>query len=232
MRLSSSLGNGTQKRPGVLSFPSQGGQKHRPPKHEIRALATNTTQEMNKIKSQMPPLCYIGPKNPTRRKEHWPSQSYRTASFVAEKLQAQEKESVIPPQGIDPNKGISVAHQDPAVSSSTAEHGFGSLTTTGSGMVYVDGTGSKDANLKPGRSTVEQIPPSSLECVGGCKSETTKSTFSELFAKAKNARYLRHRVPPESERLLSIREIFGYGESSPEGQKRIVEMVPSKFPPL
>lgn len=178
------------------------------------------TQEMHKIKSQMPPLCHTGLKNPTRRNEHWQSQSHRTACIVAEKLQAQKKEAVIPPQGIDPNKGTSVAHQ--VVSSSTG----------GSGMVHVDETKSKDDNLKLGRSAVEQIPPSSMESVGGCKGETTKPTFSELFAKAQNAHYLRHRVLPESERLLSIREIFGYRDSSPAGQENIVKMVPSKFPPL
>ncbi|KAG3276278.1 hypothetical protein H1C71_038459 [Ictidomys tridecemlineatus] len=219
----SSLGNGTQKRPEcVLSFPPQQGQKHRPPKHEVRALATNTTQEMYKIKSQMPPLCHTGLKNPTRRKENWRSPSHRTACFMAEKLPAQEKESVIPPQGIDPNKDTSVAHQDQMASSSTC----------GSGMVNLDEIRSKDASLKPWRNAVEQLPPHSVECVGGCKGETTKPAFSELFAKVKNARYLRHRVLPQSERLLSIREIFGYRESSPEDQERLVKMVPSKFPPL
>lgn len=129
---------------------------------------------------------------------------------MAEKLQAQEKEPVVPPQGTNPNTGTSGACQDQAVSSGTG----------GSGMVHVDEIRSKDAHLKPGRSAVEQIPPSSTECVGGCKGETTKPTLSELFAKAKNAHYLRHRVLPESERLLSIREIFGCRESSPAGQER------------
>uniref|UniRef100_A0A8D2CX84 Coiled-coil domain containing 190 n=1 Tax=Sciurus vulgaris TaxID=55149 RepID=A0A8D2CX84_SCIVU len=121
-RVSSSLGNGTQKRPEVvLRFPPQGGQKHRPPKIEIRALATNMTQERYKINSHMPLLCHTGLKNPTGRREHWPSQTHRTASFVAEKLRAQEKESASPPQRTDPTEGISVTHQDQAVSSSTAE---------------------------------------------------------------------------------------------------------------
>ncbi|XP_047413132.1 coiled-coil domain-containing protein 190 isoform X1 [Sciurus carolinensis] len=232
-RLSSSLGNGTQKRPeGVPRFPPQGGQKHRLPKIEIRALATNMTQEMYKINSHMPPLCHTGLKNPTGRKEHWPSQTHRTASFVAEKPQAQEKESASPPQHTDPAEGISVTHQDRAVSSSTAERSLHFHTPGASGMVHLGETRSKDANLKPGGSAAEQIPPSSMECAGGCKGETTKPSFSELFAKAKNAHYLRHRVPLESERLLSIREIFGCGDSSPAGQERVVEVVPSKFPPL
>ncbi|KAM9000572.1 coiled-coil domain-containing protein 190 isoform 3-T5 [Sarcophilus harrisii] len=38
----------------------------------------------------------------------------------------------------------------------------------------------------------------------------TMPTYLELFAKVKNARYLRHRVPPESERVISIGEIFGH----------------------
>lgn len=190
------------------------------------------TQEMYKINSHMPPLCHTGLKNPTGRKEHWPSQTHRTASFVAEKPQVQEKESASPPQHTDPAEGISVTHQDRAVSSSTAERSLHFHTPGASGMVHLGETRSKDANLKPGGSAAEQIPPSSMECAGGCKGETTKPSFSELFAKAKNAHYLRHRVPLESERLLSIREIFGCGDSSPAGQERVVEVVPSKFPPL
>ncbi|ELK24491.1 hypothetical protein MDA_GLEAN10001114 [Myotis davidii] len=43
-------------------------------------------------------------------------------------------------------------------------------------------------------------------------------TFREVWARAANAHYLRHRVPPEAERLLSMGEIFGHG--GPGTQRR------------
>lgn len=36
-------------------------------------------------------------------------------------------------------------------------------------------------------------------------------SFREVLARAAKAHYLRHRVPPEAERLLSMGEIFGHG---------------------
>ncbi|XP_070252311.1 coiled-coil domain-containing protein 190 [Myotis yumanensis] len=36
-------------------------------------------------------------------------------------------------------------------------------------------------------------------------------SFLEVLARASNAHYLRHRVPPEAERLLCLGEIFGHG---------------------
>ncbi|XP_014384006.1 PREDICTED: coiled-coil domain-containing protein C1orf110 homolog [Myotis brandtii] len=43
-------------------------------------------------------------------------------------------------------------------------------------------------------------------------------SFREVLARAANAHYLRHRVPPEAERLLSMGEIFGHG--GPRTQRR------------
>ncbi|XP_007893833.1 coiled-coil domain-containing protein 190 [Callorhinchus milii] len=42
----------------------------------------------------------------------------------------------------------------------------------------------------------------------------TMPTFSEAFAEAKKARYIRHRVMPDSERELTIAEIFGQRRES------------------
>ncbi|XP_062959819.1 coiled-coil domain-containing protein 190 [Cynocephalus volans] len=212
-RFSSCFGIGIQKRPeDVPVFSPQGEQKHRVPQaNKIRALATDMSQEIHKTKFQMPPLWHTGHKDSTRRKEQLLSQNDRTAQ---EKPQAQENDSVNPPKGIDSNKGISVLCQDQEVSSDTTEHGSGSSPAGDSGMAHVDGTRSTDANLKPSGNTSNQIPPNPMECSGSFKGESTKPSFLELFAKAKHAHYLRHRVPPESERLLSIGEIFGHAESS------------------
>ncbi|XP_059531078.1 coiled-coil domain-containing protein 190 [Myotis daubentonii] len=43
-------------------------------------------------------------------------------------------------------------------------------------------------------------------------------SFREVLARAANAHYLRHRVPPEAERVLSMGEIFGHG--GPGTQRR------------
>ncbi|VCW93024.1 unnamed protein product, partial [Gulo gulo] len=57
-KLSSYLGNGIQKKPkDVLPPSSTRGQKHQVPQvNKVRALVTNTTQEIQKTKSRMPPF--------------------------------------------------------------------------------------------------------------------------------------------------------------------------------
>ncbi|KAL2771374.1 coiled-coil domain-containing protein 190 isoform 1, partial [Daubentonia madagascariensis] len=215
-KFSSYFGNGNQKRPeDVLMFSQQGQKRRVPQANKIRALATSVTQEIYKTKSQMLPLHHSGLKDPMKSKEPPPSQNDRTASFMEEKPQAQEKDSMNSPKSINSNKGTSVLCQDQEVSTNTIEQGPGSSPAGDSRMPHADEIRSKDVNLKPGGDAEKQIPPNPTECAGSFEGEFTKPTFIELFAKAKNAHYLRHRVPPESERLLSIGEIFGHGESSP-----------------
>ncbi|XP_017370623.1 coiled-coil domain-containing protein 190 isoform X1 [Cebus imitator] len=232
---SSYLGNGIQKRPeDVLMFSSQGGQKHRVPQaKKMRASATSMTQDTYKSKSQVPPSHDAGLKDPMRSKEQPLSQNNRTACFIKEHPQAQEKDSVNPPKDIDSNKGVYVLCQDQAVSTNTTEQVPSSSPTTDSGIVHADETRSKDVALKPDRNTGKQMPPNHVECAGSFQGEFTKPTFLELLSKARNAHYLRHRVPPESERLLSIGEIFGHEESplSRAGEE-CENRVPSKFLPL
>nr|XP_008983158.2 coiled-coil domain-containing protein 190 isoform X2 [Callithrix jacchus] len=232
---SSYLGNGIQKRPeDVLMFSPQGGQKHRVPQaKKMRASATSRTQDTYKSKSQVPPSRDTGLKDPMRSKEQPLSQNNRTACFIKEPPQAQEKGSVNPPKDIDTSKGICVLCQDQAVSTNTTEQGPSSSPTSDSGMARADETRSKDVALKPGGNTGKQMPPNHVECAGRFQGEFTKPTFLELLSKARNAHYLRHRVPPESERLLSIAEIFGHGESSlSRAGEECENRVPSKFLPL
>lgn len=144
-----------------------------------------------------------------RNKEHQ-CQNHRTACLAEEMPQAQGEDSIKAPKGGDPNKGISALCHHPAASTNSSEKDPGSSPAGDSGAAPVDENRSQDANLKPGMNAGIQIPPHFTEDAR----ESTKQTFLELLAKVKNAHYLRHRVPPESERLLSIAEIFGHGESS------------------
>ncbi|XP_058925820.1 coiled-coil domain-containing protein 190 [Kogia breviceps] len=214
-KFSSYFENGSQKRPDVLTFSSQGGQKHRVLQaNKFRALTTNTIQEIYKTKSQMPPFHHIGPKDPMKSKRQSLSQNNRNSYFTKEKPQAQEKYSINPLKGKDSNKGISLLCQDQDVSTQTLDQGPSSSPAGGSRMVHGDETRSNDANKRPDHTAGKQIPPNPIECGGNFKGEPKTSTYSELFAKARNIHYFRHRVPPESERLLSIGEIFGHKESS------------------
>ncbi|XP_012624109.2 coiled-coil domain-containing protein 190 isoform X1 [Microcebus murinus] len=234
-KFSSYFGNGNQKRPeDVLMFTPQGRQKQRVPRaNQIRALGTSMTPKICKPKSQMPPSHHSGLKDPIRSQEPPPSQNDRDAFFTEEKPQAQEKDSLSPPKSRDSNKGISVLCQDQEVSTNTIEQGPGSSPAGDSRMSHADETRSLDVNLKPGGNAEKQTPPNLMECVGSFEGEVTKPAFLELFARAKNAHYLRHRVPPESERLLSVGEIFGHGESSSSrGGRDYENSVPSKFLPL
>ncbi|XP_032015001.1 coiled-coil domain-containing protein 190 [Hylobates moloch] len=234
-KFSSYLGNGIQKRSeDVLMFSPQGGQKHRAPQaKKMRALATHMTQVTYKSKSQMPPSHDAGLKDPMKNKKQLLSQNNRTACFIKEQPQAQEKDSVNPLKDVDSSKGISVLCQNQEVSTNAIEQGPSSSPASDSGMACADETRSKDVALKPDGNTGKQIPPNHMECAGSFKGEFTKPTFLELLSKARNAHYLRHRVPPESERLLSIGEIFGHGESSSSrAGKECENRVPSKFLPL
>nr|XP_035959365.1 coiled-coil domain-containing protein 190 isoform X2 [Halichoerus grypus] len=214
-KLSSYLGNGIQKRPEDVLVPSPpGGQKHRVPQaNKVRALATNSTQEIYKIKSQMPPFDHAGLRDSVKSKEQSLSQNYKASHFTAEKPQAREKDCLRPPKGKDSNKGISILCQDQDVSINTLDQGPGSSPASGRGKAHTDEARSQDANLKPDPNAGRQSPLNPRECAGNLKHESITPTFLELFVKVRNAHYLRHRVPPESERLLSIGEIFGHKES-------------------
>ncbi|XP_003355128.3 coiled-coil domain-containing protein 190 isoform X1 [Sus scrofa] len=215
-KFSSYFGNGSQKRPeDVRMFSSQGGQKNRVPQaNKVRALTTNPTQEIYKTKPRMPPFHHAGPMGSMKRKRQPLSQNNRMSHFLEDKPQAQVKDSVNPLQGKDSNNSISLLCRDQSVSTHTLDQGPSSSPAGDSGKAHGDETTSNDANIQPDHNTEKQIPPNPMECAENFKGQPTTSTYSELFAKARNAHYLRHRVPPESERLLSIGEIFGHKESS------------------
>ncbi|XP_004385838.1 coiled-coil domain-containing protein 190 [Trichechus manatus latirostris] len=172
-----------------------------------QALATNMPKEIYKTKSQRALLHHIGLKDPMRRNKQSLSQHYRSTHFTEEKPQAQGKDSINLPKGIDSSKRISILGQDQEISTITLDQWPGSS--------LADEIRSTDANLQSDQDTWKDIPPNSMECTstGNMKGEAMKSTYLELFAKARKAHYLRHRVHPESERLLSTGETFGHEKS-------------------
>lgn len=205
-KLSSYFGNGNQKRPeDALMFSPRGGQTHRAPQaREVRAPVTVRTQEVHKAKSQVPRFHHTGLKDPTTNKGKSIPPNDRTSPFTGEKPQAQETDSINPPTGKDPSQGVSVLCQD-QVSANTPDQGPSCRPRGESRAGHAAESRSNDTDLKPDLSPAE--------CAGNFNGDSTRSTYLELFEKAKNAHYLRHRVPPESERLLSIGEIFGHEES-------------------
>ncbi|XP_029789052.1 coiled-coil domain-containing protein 190 [Suricata suricatta] len=213
-KLSSSLGNGIQKRPedALVASPPRGKKHGRPHTDNIRALATDMTHEIYRTKSQKALFHHADLKDPTKSKEQSLPQNYRAPHFPAEKPQAQKKDLMSPPEGKDSHKGVSILCQHQEVSIDTLDQGHGSSPACESGTAPIDETRPKDASLTPDPSAGSQSPPNPTECAGNLKGEPLTPTLLELFAKVRNAHYLRHRVPPESERLLSIGEIFGHKE--------------------
>ncbi|KAM4860835.1 coiled-coil domain-containing protein 190 isoform 2-T2 [Thomomys bottae] len=205
-RFSSDFKSEIQKRPQASTFLPQGGQKSRVPEPKTRALGASMTPEIHKTKHQM--------RDPLRNREPQQSPSGISACFMEEKPSSGEEDTVTLPKGTDPNECISVPLQDRVVSASAIEQDHGSSPVDDSPMTHADEARSLNTDSKPGGNAGKQILPESMGCAGSFQDESTNPTYFELFAKAQNAHYLRHRVPPESERLLSIGEIFGHGESS------------------
>ncbi|XP_037669205.1 coiled-coil domain-containing protein 190 [Choloepus didactylus] len=215
------FGNGIQERPkDVLVFLPQ--KQRAPQSNKPRALTANMSQKICKTKSQMPSFHHTGLKVSKRNKDQLLSQNSRAARFTEEKPQVQEKDSTNPPKGAGTSKGISILCKDREVSINTPDQGPGPSLASGSGMTHADETRSIDANLKPDWDAGKQIPWNPMEGAKNFKAEPTKATYLELFEKVRNAHYIRHRVPPESERLLSTGEIFVHEESlTVQGKKGV-----------
>ncbi|XP_066222105.1 coiled-coil domain-containing protein 190 isoform X2 [Saccopteryx leptura] len=105
----------------------------------------------------------------------------------------------------------------PATRADAADPGPTASPVGGWGAARGDEATPGDTCLQPGLSP---------GCADGPHSQSLVPTFPELFARAAHAHYLRHRVLPESERLLSISEIFGHGDPATQDRP------PSQSPPL
>ncbi|XP_028613401.1 coiled-coil domain-containing protein 190 [Grammomys surdaster] len=213
-RLSSYVGHEIQKRSkDVVTFSLQTGQRHTVSEPKIRILKTSITQEV-KTKIQVPSLHDPALKDALRSQERLPSQGERTTYRKEGNSQAQEGEPANTPKYTDPNKDVSVSCHNRQVSINKTKDSRVSSPDGERRPASTNETRSKTANQKRHGDADVQNPHSSIDYTGSFKDECTKPTFLELFTKAKNAHYLRHRVPPESERLLSIGEIFGHREYS------------------
>ncbi|XP_021054873.1 coiled-coil domain-containing protein 190 [Mus pahari] len=212
-RFSSYVGHEIQKRSkDVVTFLPQTGQRHTVPEPKISELKNNITQEV-KTKIRVPSLHDPILKDAPRSQEHLPSQGERTSCFKEGNSQAQEGEPASPLKGMDQSKDVSVPGHDQEPSTKKTEDSRVSSRDGERGSAS-DETRSENANQKPRGDADVQNSPSSVDYAGSFKDEYTKPSFLELFEKAKNAHYVRHRVPPESERLLSIGEIFGHKDYS------------------
>ncbi|XP_032949979.1 coiled-coil domain-containing protein 190 isoform X2 [Rhinolophus ferrumequinum] len=216
---SSYFGNGIQKRPeGTAVSPPRGEWTHGARRAgQLRGPATNMVQETHKTKSQRPSR-HTGPRDPTISKEQSPSQNHRTSRFREDEPPAREKESTRPAKGVTP-AGASLLCQGQDIPAGTADPGPGASRAGDSGAAHSDEARSGDASLQPDHSAGDQISPSPLGRAGTLKGASSTATYLELFAKARHAHYLRHRVPPKSERLLSIGEIFGHRGPVPQSRE-------------
>lgn len=179
------------------------------------------TQEA-KTKIHGPSLPDSALKAVPRSQEHRQSKRESTSCFKDECAGAQEGESTKPLKGTDRNRAVSVPCHDQEVSTNSTEDSPASSPGGARESEPADETRSKHADPKPHGDTGDQNAPCSVECAGSFNGKCTKPTFLELFAKAKEAHYLRHRVPPESERMLSIGEIFGRRDASlPRAGKKL-----------
>lgn len=211
---SSYVGREIQKRSEeVTTFSPQTGRRHTVLEPKIRVLKTNITQEV-KNKIRVPSLHDPALKDAPRSQERLPSQNERTRRCQEGNSQARKGEAANPLKDTELSKDVSVPCHDQEVSTDKAEDSCMSSSDDERGSALADEIRSENANRKPQGDAGVQNPPSSVDCAGSVKEESTKPTFLELFEKAKKAHYLRHRVPPESERLLSIGEIFGHRDYS------------------
>lgn len=212
-KFSSYFGNGIQKgQEDVPGFPPQGRQKRVPQANNIRALAISKTQEINKANPHIPPAHHTSLKILRKGKEQPLSQNHRTPHLIEEKPQVQEEVTVDPSKGKEFNKDISTPCGDQEVPTNTLDQYPTSSPAAESRPVCIGEIRSEDTNPMPDLHSGRQMTLSPAECAGNCNGESTEPTYLELFMKVRNAHYIRHRVPPESERLLSIREIFGHQE--------------------
>ncbi|XP_036891094.1 coiled-coil domain-containing protein 190 isoform X3 [Sturnira hondurensis] len=194
-----SFRNGFQQRPGDAAVcPAQGERRGAPRASGRRAPATtNPKRGTHKNGSQEPPSRHTGPKDLPS-----PSQT-SAASDVTEEKPADRAACTEPTH---PDLGASPAEDLGGVCDEEARSG--------------------DATLQPDHSTGKPMSPRATGCEGNPDSEPSASSLPQLFARAAHARYLRHRVPPESERVLSLPEIFGHGDPATQGR------AVSQSPPL
>ncbi|XP_036609553.1 coiled-coil domain-containing protein 190 [Trichosurus vulpecula] len=214
---------GTRKKPEIPMIPQQGGQRHRTA--EPGGIRTEThllqTKEYEISKPIKTPSSY--PMDCTKNKEEALSQSPRASlgggpkapkrNSVAVTNPPQDRDSIDQPQGIsaDPQKpeAFSKVEQAPGATPGESEVTEIMEVSPGGSVGPKPGGHTGKQNYTPGRDT-PTFDSKAYTLYSYLRTVDTMPTYLELFAKVKNARYLRHRVPPEFERELSTGEIFGH----------------------
>nr|XP_020844269.1 coiled-coil domain-containing protein 190 isoform X2 [Phascolarctos cinereus] len=214
----SSSGNvllGTQKKPEIPIIPQQGGQRHRTA--EPRGIRIEThllqTKEYETSKPTEIPSSY--PIDFIKNKEEAFSQSPMASLGGGPKALKRNSVTVINPSE-DRNSSISADLQKPGAFSK-AEQAPGAPPGESEVIEIMEASPSGGVGPNPGSHIGKQNPgremptfdPKAYTLYSYLRTVDTMPTYLELFAKVKNARYLRHRVPPEFERELSTGEIFG-----------------------
>ncbi|XP_027724101.1 coiled-coil domain-containing protein 190 isoform X2 [Vombatus ursinus] len=214
----SSFGNvllGTQKQPEIPMIPQQGGQRRRTAEPGGIRIETHLLQTKECEISKSTEIPSLHPIDCIKNKEEAFSQSPRASLGGGPKALKRNSVTVINP-GKDRDSGISADLQKPGAFSK-AEQAPGAPPGESKVIEIMEASPGGGVGPKPGSHTGKQTPgremptfdPKVYTLYSYLRTVDTMPTYLELFAKVKNARYLRHRVPPEFERELSIGEIFG-----------------------
>ncbi|KAM9000571.1 coiled-coil domain-containing protein 190 isoform X2 [Sarcophilus harrisii] len=210
---------GTQKKPEMPILSQKRGQRHRIAEAGVIRIEAPLLQTKEYEASKPTDLPSSHAIDCIKNKEAF-SQSPRVPSCIGGGPKAPRSSSVTftnPPQ--DQPQGISVDLQKPGAFS-RAQTVPGAPRGEGEVIEIMEinpdgGVGPKSGKHNENR---RYIPGGEMPTFEGktctfysyLRTVDTMPTYLELFAKVKNARYLRHRVPPESERVISIGEIFGH----------------------
>ncbi|XP_043819322.1 coiled-coil domain-containing protein 190 [Dromiciops gliroides] len=216
---------GTQKKPEIPMILQQGGQRHRTAEPggiriETHLLQTKEYETSKPIKIPSP-----HPMDCIKNKEEAFSQSPRASSSLESGPKApkrssitvvnppQDRDSINQPQGIladlQKPKAFSKAEQAPGAPPDESEVIEIMEASPGGGVGPKPSSHTGKYGSTPGRE-MPPFDPKAYTLYSYLRTVDTMPTYLELFAKVKNARYLRHRVPPEFERELSVGEIFGH----------------------
>ncbi|XP_072504883.1 coiled-coil domain-containing protein 190 isoform X2 [Notamacropus eugenii] len=222
----SSFGNvllETQKKPEIPILPQQGGERHRTAEPGGFRTETHLLQTKEYEISKPMEISSSYPTERIKNKEQAFSQSPRASLGDGHKAPKRNSVTVTdPPQGrdsiyqlrsisADPQKpeAFSKAEQTPGAPPSESEVIEIMEASSGRGVGPKPGSNTGKWSYPPGRE-MPTFVPKTYTLYSHLRTVDTMPTYLELFAKVKNARYLRHRAPPEFERELSIGEIFGH----------------------
>ncbi|XP_007480737.1 coiled-coil domain-containing protein 190 isoform X2 [Monodelphis domestica] len=223
----------TQKKPEIPTIPQQEGHRHWTAEPGgIRTMETRLLQTKKYEPSNPTQIASSHPINYTKNEEEASSQSSRGSGSLEGGPKApkssvtvinpfQDRDSINQPQedisaDLHNHGTLSKAEQVPDAPQVESEAIEIKASPSG-GFGSKSGSGKQNHSPDREKSTFD---PKAYTLYSYLRTVDTMPTYLELFAKIKNARYLRHRVPPEFERDLSIGEIFGHETCLPrEGSK-------------